>query len=191
MLKITLLNSTLKQYQPFFAFLGKFLLFYIFFALVYKFYLNQFDVSKFEIDAISKTVAKQTVWLIDVFGGDVRTFPNEIEASMKIIFKEKYTARIIEGCNAISVIILFAAFVFAFSNGLKRTLSFILLGSATIYILNIVRIALLTYAMYYYPEYEELLHGTIFPLFIYGVVFFLWVLWVTKFSGYAKKNVEE
>lgn len=180
-----------KQYQPFFAFLAKFLLFYLFFALGYKFYLSQFDIAKFEIDSISKSVANQTVYLINFFGGEVRTFPNEFEASMKIVFKEKYVARIIEGCNAISVIILFAAFVFAFSKGFKKTILFILLGSATIYILNIVRIALLTYAMYYYPEHEELLHGTIFPLFIYGVVFLLWVFWVTKFSGYAKKNIEE
>lgn len=191
MLKITLLNLMFKQYQPFFAFLAKFLLFYLFFALGYKFYLSQFDIAKFEIDSISKSVANQTVYLINFFGGEVRTFPNEFEASMKIVFKEKYVARIIEGCNAISVIILFAAFVFAFSKGFKKTILFILLGSATIYILNIVRIALLTYAMYYYPEHEELLHGTIFPLFIYGVVFLLWVFWVTKFSGYAKKNIEE
>lgn len=86
---------------------------------------------------------------------------------------------------------MFAAFIFAFSNGFKRTISFILIGSFIIYGLNIVRIALLTYALYYYPEYEELLHGTVFPLFIYGVVFLLWILWVTKFSGYAKRNIEK
>ena len=34
---------------------------------------------------------------------------------------------------------------------------------------------------------EEVLHGTLFPLFIYGVVFVLWILWVTKYSGYVKK----
>jgi hypothetical protein len=30
------------------------------------------------------------------------------------------------------------------------------------------------------------LHGVLFPLFIYGVVFILWVIWVSKFSLYAK-----
>ena len=49
-------------------------------------------------------------------------------------------------------------------------------------------IALLSYALYYYPTYEELLHGTVFPLFIYGVVFLLWVFWVLKFSAYAKEK---
>lgn len=152
-------------------------------------YLNQFDTAKYEIDYITHKVAHQTVGLINFFDGDAKALPNEFESSEKIIFKGKYIVRIIEGCNAISVIILFASFIFAFSNGFKRTLLFILLGSLIIYILNIARIAMLSYFLFFYPEYEELLHGTVFPLFIYGVVFLLWVLWVTKFSGYDKKVV--
>jgi exosortase family protein XrtF len=83
--------------------------------------------------------------------------------------------------------ILFAAFIFAFSNRLIKTFLFIITGLFLIYLLNITRIALLSYALYYYPTYEELLHGTIFPLFIYGIVFLLWIVWVTQFSGYDKK----
>ncbi len=191
MLKFTLLKSIYNQYKPFFAFLGKFLVFYIAFAFIYKLYLNQFDTNQLEVDTISEKVAHQTVGVINFFGGEASTHHHDFEPSMKIFFKEKYSARIIEGCNAISVIILFAAFIFAFSNGLKKTSLFIIVGSLLIYILNIIRIALLTYALYYYPKHEELLHGTIFPLFIYGVVFLLWILWVTKFSGYAKRNIEE
>lgn len=180
------MKSIFKKHQPFFTFLSKFLVFYIIFALIYKLYLNQFDTTQYEVDAISEKVAYQTVGLINFLGGEARTFHHDLEPSMKIMYKEKYSARIIEGCNAISVIILFAAFIFAFSSGFKKTISFIFFGSFIIYVLNIVRIALLTYALYYYPEYEELLHGTVFPLFIYGLVFLLWILWVTKFSDYAK-----
>lgn len=182
------MKTILLQYRSFFIFLGKFLLFYVFFAVLYKLYLNQYDKGNFEIDIISKNVAYQTVGLINFFGGEAITYMHDLEASMKIIYKEKYAARIVEGCNAISVIILFASFVFAFSNGFKRTLSFIFFGTLLIYGLNIVRIALLTYFLYYYPQYETLLHGTIFPLFIYGVVFILWVLWVTRFSGFNQQN---
>ncbi|MCB0745420.1 MAG: exosortase family protein XrtF [Ignavibacteriae bacterium] len=164
----------------------KFLAFYVIFAFTYKVYLNQFDASKFEVDSISENVSYQVTGLMNFLGSDAQTFKHDLEPSMKIIYNGKYSARIIEGCNAISVIILFAAFVFAFSNGFKKTISFIIIGSLIIYGLNIVRIALLTYALFYYPQYEELLHGTVFPLFIYGVVFLLWVLWVTKFSKYGK-----
>jgi exosortase family protein XrtF len=81
--------------------------------------------------------------------------------------------------------ILFAAFVIAFTGKLKKTLLFILIGITIIHILNILRIALLTMALYYYPASQHLLHGVIFPLIIYGVVVVLWVILVNKYSLHA------
>lgn len=174
------------QYKPFFTFLIKFILFYFVFAFIYNQFLNQFDVTKFELDSITKMVSDHTAYWMRFVGEDYEIIPNENEASMKVIYKGKYIARIIEGCNAISVIILFAAFVFAFASKWTKTILFILVGSVLVYVLNILRIGLLVWAIYHYPAYQEFLHGTIFPLFIYGVVFVLWIIWVTKFSNYAK-----
>jgi hypothetical protein len=39
-----------------------------------------------------------------------------------------------------------------------------------------------------FPGQVSFLHGVLFPLFIYGVVFILWVIWVSKFSLYAKNT---
>lgn len=188
MLKISELKSLLLQHKLFFKFLIKFLLFYAVFTFIYKFYLNQFNPSLNEVDSISVFVAHNTNDLLHLFNHDSKLVAHEFEPSIKIFYKGEYVSRIIEGCNAISVIILFAAFIFAFSSNVKRTFLYIVLGTLLIYCLNIVRIALLTYSLYYYPEYEELLHGTIFPLFIYGVVFLLWVGWVLKFSGNDRTN---
>lgn len=180
------MKTFLAQHKPFFIFLVKFLLFYLVFTFIYKQYLNQFDVSKNEVDEITQLVANQTVLFTRLFEDDVVALLHENDPSVKILYKEKYVSRIIEGCNAISVIILFAAFVFAFSSSLKRTFLFILIGGVLVYILNVIRISLLLYALYYFPQYESLLHETVFPLFIYGVVFILWVVWVVKISGYEK-----
>jgi exosortase family protein XrtF len=113
------------------------------------------------------------------------------QASIKLFLNNVYVARVVEGCNALSVIILFAAFVVAFTGKLKHTILFIFGGSLLIHILNVLRIALLSIALLHYPEHEEFLHGVIFPLFIYGVVFGLWVIWVNKFSTYAQKTVKQ
>lgn len=179
----------LAQYRSFFLFLIKFLLFYFVCTFVYKMYLNQYNPDLNEVDGISKTVAEQAKYVFDLFGQKAQILKHEKEPSIKIFYKGVYISRIIEGCNAVSIIILFAAFVFAFSSSFKKTLIFIISGVIFIYALNIVRIVLLILALYYNPEYEGLLHGTVFPLFIYGVVFLLWVFWVTKVSGYAKKDV--
>jgi exosortase family protein XrtF len=149
--------------------------------------LNTYNSSLNEVDGISKLVANQTKDLLVFFGHEATIEAHPTEPSIKIFYKEKYVSRIVEGCNAISVMILFAAFIFAFSNRFIKSFLFILIGLFLIYLLNIIRIALLSYALYYYPTYEELLHGTIFPLFIYGIVFLLWIVWVTQFSGYDKK----
>src|SRR5690606_1827035 len=131
-------------------------------------------------------VANHTEKTIEIFGHSADLKPNLFQSSINLFVENKIVARVVEGCNALSVIILFIAFVIAFKGRFKKTLFFILGGSILIYILNIIRIALIAIALYHYPQHEHLLHGVLFPLFIYGVVFLLWVIWVNKFSVYAK-----
>lgn len=187
-------NSILKKYlilyKPFLLFLGKFLLAYLLLTFVYQSYLGQFDVKKFEADDVTQLVAKQTKDLMLLFNYDASIVPNIKEASMNLFYNQRFMARIIEGCNGLSVIVLFISFVIAFSGKLKPTVLFIIGGSLLIHVLNVVRIALLCILMYYFPNQEHLLHGVVFPLFIYGVVFILWVIWVNKFSKYAAKNIK-
>ena len=177
-------------YKPFLLFLGKFLLTYLLLTLVYESYLGQFDANKNETDSFTKLVAKQTEDVLLLFNCDVKTVPNSKEPSEILYFKQKPIARIIEGCNALSVIILFISFIIAFSGKIKPTVLYIIGGSIFIHILNIFRIALLCVLIYYYPKQQHFWHGVAFPLFIYGVVFVLWIIWVNKFSNYAKKTVQ-
>ncbi|MGO3238755.1 MAG: hypothetical protein ACTIKA_10935 [Psychroflexus halocasei] len=53
-----------------------------------------------------------------------------------------------------------------------------------------MRIALLSIAIFEYPQYTDFLHTTLFPAFIYGVVFILWFVWVRNFNlNKTKKDV--
>jgi exosortase family protein XrtF len=172
------------RYKPFLVFLGTFFLVYIVLTLLYQGYLDSFGENK--IDSITKMVAGNTEGLLRLFDADTKVVLDESNLFYKLFYQQKYLARIIEGCNAISVVILFISFVIAFSGKLKATLFFVFGGSVLIYVLNIVRIVFLTILMFRFPEQEPFLHGVVFPLFIYGVVFILWVIWVNKFSKYAK-----
>ena len=181
------MKQLLLQYKPFFVFLLKFFVLYSVLTAGYRFYLHQFDEKALEVDGFTKIVAEQTKSVLEFFGKEVKVTANAFEPCMNLIYEGKFVARIIEGCNAVSVMILFAAFVFAFSTKWLKTIGYILIGCMIIHVLNIIRIALLAVALYHYPESEHLLHGVVFPLFIYTVVFILWVLWLQKFSGYAKQ----
>jgi exosortase family protein XrtF len=135
------------------------------------------------LQSVSLIKRKKTLSLID---NQSYTMLHLTEPSVKLFYKNKYISRIIEGCNGLSVIILFIAFVIAFSGKIKNTILFILFGTIVIHVLNVARIALLSIALYSYPEYEHFLHGVLFPLVIYGVVFILWVIWVNNYSSYAR-----
>ena len=177
------------QSRPFFVFLVRFFGVYAGLTLGYEWYLSQFDSTlAFEVDGFTQTVAHQVQWVLRLFHFDCTLMLHEYQASVKLMLNGKYVSRVVEGCNALSVMILFAAFVVAFSGKWKHTVGYILLGSMLIHVLNVLRFALLSIALYYHPDQEPLLHGVVFPLFIYGVVFGLWVIWVNKFSHYAKKT---
>jgi exosortase family protein XrtF len=137
---------------------------------------------------VTNLVARQCEELIDFAGFQAQVRPHPDEPSMKLIINDTYVARIIEGCNAISVIILFVSFVAAFSGKPKVTFMYMLSGSVLLYAVNLIRIVVLSIAVYVYPERSEILHSVVFPAIIYGMVFLLWVFWVNRFSNMIKKN---
>ena len=173
------------QYKPFLLFLGKFILCYLVLTFIYQTYLKCFDERNAEVDSFTQSVANQSAAVLSWVDSKSYTMPHLKEPSVKLFYKGKYISRIIEGCNALSVIILFISFVIAFTGKFKKTILFIAFGTILIHVLNIGRIALLCVALYHFPQYEHLLHGVIFPLVIYGIVFILWVIWVNKYSLYA------
>lgn len=184
------MTTYFKQYRPFFIFLIKFFSTYIGFTFLYQLYLNQFDsLIHYQVDDFTYFVAQQVHKTLLFFNYDSSIQLHEGQPSVKLFLNTIYIARVVEGCNAVSVIILFMSFVIAFSGKFKHMMFFIIGGSLIIHFLNIFRIALLCVALFYYPEQEHILHGVVFPLFIYGCVFGLWVIWVNKFSSYARKGI--
>src|SRR6476646_9321670 len=181
----------LLQYKPFLLFLAKFIASYLILTIIYQSYLSQFDAKKAEVDSFTQMVAQQSAAVLSWFDSQSYTMPHLIEPTVKLFYKSKYISRIIEGCNALSVMILFVSFVIAFTGRFKNTILYIIFGCVLIHLLNIGRIALLCVALYNYPQFEHLLHGVIFPLVIYGVLFLLWVIWVNRYSFYATETVKK
>ena len=175
------------KYKSVLRFIFMFLGSYLVFTVLYNLYLEFFRSPVYYPDYFTHLVAKQSEALISSFGYNAQILPHQSELSMKLIVNDAYLARIVEGCNAISIIILFASFVLSFFGKLKLTLLYLLAGAVIIYSMNIIRIAILAIGIYEYPEYTDFLHSIIFPLIIYGTVFILWLIWVRIYS--RKHNV--
>ena len=178
----------MKKHKNIVIFLIKFFATYFLLFAIYSSYLknSQQKNDGFKTASITTKVAAQTVWLLEAVGFHADYKQHEKELSVKILIENQYTARVIEGCNSVSLIILFIAFIVAFAGSIKATILFSLIGSILIYVVNIFRIAFLTAMIYKYPSHQEFLHNIVFPVIIYGAIFLLWVIWVNKFSNYKK-----
>ena len=182
------MKSLLIKYKSVIRFIVTFLAVYGVLTIGYNVFLNMSDGSKFYPDYLTNLVAQQTNALLNSVGYEASVIPHPDEPSMKIIINGKYVARVIEGCNAISIIIMFLSFIVAFAGKLKTTILYGLAGSIIIYAFNLFRIVVLSIGLYHYPWRKEILHNVIFPMLIYGTVFLLWMVWVNQFSKNKKVN---
>ncbi len=178
----------MNKYKNSILFLVKFFTTYFLLFAIYATYLSIFQVKKniFQCAPLTTKVADYTVYVLNMFGYNAASMQHKSEMSIKLLVNNQYIARVIEGCNSISIIILFIAFIIAFSGPKKATILYAFAGSIFIYLINILRIAFLTIMLYKFPNQQLLLHNLVFPAIIYGTTFLLWIIWVQKFSYHKK-----
>ena len=132
---------------------------------------------------MTRMVANHVYKTSKLLGYDADIEQHSDELSMMFMLNGDYVSRIIEGCNSVSIIILFLSFIIAFSGSLINTIWFGIFGSALIYIVNVLRIIALSVLYHRFPEYQTFLHDLLFPSVIYGLTFVLWITWVKFFSN--------
>ena len=181
-----LLLKLFKKYKTVVRFILSFLGSYIILVFLYQLYLDYY-FSRGLPDYLTRLVALQTEALINSFGYEAFVAPSSMYPLMNLSVNDIFIARIIEGCNSISLIILFLAFMLSFIGKTKPTLLFILGGSVIIYVMNIIRIALLSIGIYEMPGKVYFFHQIVFPLVIYGTVFLLWIIWIYIYTKTARK----
>ena len=175
-----------NDFKPVLKILLRFIILYVVFVLGYQFYLNGFKNGG--LDSFSTWVMTQVDFLQNQIGYPSQMVAGKLEDETTWFYVSgKYVSRMVEGCNAISVMILFLAFVFAFYEGFK-TYIFAAVGLVILHIMNVLRIVGLNVFLVDYPQYSKIGHDYLFPAIIYGSVVALWMVWI-KF--YAVKNVED
>jgi exosortase family protein XrtF len=85
-------------------------------------------------------------------------------------------------CLGLDMMYLFSSMIIAFPSKIKYTkkLTYILIGSLIIHIVNIIRIVCLILTLIYIPQYIKINHHIIFNLIICGIIFLMWVRWIAK-----------
>ena len=165
----------LKKYKPVLLFLGKFFAIYIIGSWAYNQYLSMYPT---KLDPISVSITEQSTYILSWFQDDLLIYYNVGYPQADIICNGDTLYAVIEGCNAISVIILFLSFLFAFNSNWKNYLWFVPLGILIIHVSNIFRIAFLGVVFLHVPKYSFYAHDILFPAWIYGTIVLLWIIWV-------------
>jgi len=174
----------LKDFKPVLSILLRFIIVYVVLLLVYQYYLNSFRQEG--LDPFSHCIAEQVKDVQNHLGYPTQLYHDIKGEQVYFYVRNFYPTRMVEGCNAISVMILFTAFVFAFYKG-PKTFIFILAGLILLYIMNLFRIVGLNIVMTDYKEYGKTFHDFIFPAVIYGTVVLLWLVWI-KFFALKNEN---
>ncbi|WP_160137097.1 exosortase family protein XrtF [Chryseobacterium sp. c4a] len=169
----------LKDFKPVLGILLRFIIIYLVLLFAYQFYLNASKDSG--LDPFSRIIANQVSALQNAIGYPSQLYNDVNNEQVWFYVKKQYVTRMVEGCNAISVMILFVSFVFAFYKGAK-TFVFVGVGLILLYIMNLLRIVGLNVVMAEHKEYGKMFHDFVFPAVIYGSVVLLWLIWIKFFA---------
>lgn len=174
----------LKDFKPVLGILLRFIIIYVVLLFAYQYYLNSFKIQG--LDPFSRIIADHVMIIQNKLNYPTLLYDDVANEQVYFYVKKEYVTRMVEGCNAISVMILFISFVFAFFKGTK-TFVFAAAGLLALYIMNVLRIAGLNIVTRDYPQYNKIAHDYIFPAVIYGSVVILWLIWI-KFFALKNEN---
>jgi exosortase family protein XrtF len=142
--------------------------------LLYEIYLAQnTPIDRFLIEFVGKSSTEVLIW----FG-----FEASYEVFSHIVSLNSLACVSVGApCNGLALFALFASFILATPVSNKPKFLFIPLGVIIIFLLNIIRISALTLNVKYYPESVDFNHHYLFAFIVYGVTFWIWMIWVDKF----------
>lgn len=167
------------DFKPILKVLLRFIIIYMVLLFAYQRYLQPFE--GVDLDPFSYWVANQVVYVQNALGYATVLLPEPLRETANFHSYGINTTRMVEGCNVVSVLILFVAFIFAFYKGFK-TFLFVIAGLVVLHIANVFRIAGLNLVYLEAPQYSKITHDYLFPAVIYGMVVVIWLVWIKFFA---------
>ncbi len=192
----------LKEFKPTILFLVKFFVIFLALSAMYGQYIKSYDTADPpQTDPITRFVTYNCVGAGNMMGYETMVLENdhlnyrvEDETTFDGLLMDGMNAiSVEEGCNGISIMLLFVAFVIAFGGKLLNLVIFIPAGLLFIHLANIGRLMLLSLLnVEMGGQAFHFFHKYFFTASIYLAVLLLWYLWAVKFSGKttAKKTKE-
>lgn len=147
---------------------------YILATAMYKMFLDQFHQTP---DPITKFTAIQAFNVLNLILHLEDTSIMVIGNELSYFYRDYKLLSIIEGCNAISVLIIYNLVIMGFSPFKYKTVLYALFTSLFIGLVNVLRISLLGIINLFWHHWTKEFHDIIFPTIIYATIVLLWMVW--------------
>jgi exosortase family protein XrtF len=158
-------------------FLLKFVGLYVVLNTIYGFVIESY---KPEVDPITYMVSVHTKYLLSLFHENIQVVLSNFKPTTALKYNGITIIAVFEGCNSINVMIVFIVFIISYSGSIKSMIKFIPLGLVIIYMMNLLRVTVLFWVAYYFPNKLYFFHKYLFTAIIYLVVFGLWYEWIRR-----------
>jgi exosortase family protein XrtF len=135
-----------------------------------------------------------TTNIVSVSAGMLEMLGYDFYATGRLIgIGESAGIYLVNGCSGISAIGLFVGFVVAYPGAWIPRIAFIFIGIGVIYLVNIIRIIVLTITQVQAPEMFTVTHDYSTTAIFYIVIFVLWMIWAnfgdsTRTAGSARET---
>jgi len=186
-------NSFLNDIPlPIRLFLGKALLFFVIWKLVYNVFLID---SKYLDHKLTSHVGESSVIVLnnslksmsgftavrelDSYTYQGEKVTNEITA---IYHNEDKILNIANVCNGLELMILYIGFIVCMPSTFLRKLKYIVIGVAILDLVNIIRCVGLIYLREYFQVYFQFAHHYLFNAIIYTSTFIIWMYFSRKIN---------
>lgn len=163
-----LLSGNSSQYREVILFLLKALLIYLTWYVMYTFWIlpdGRLD------QLVSRNIVSVTASMLRFSGYEVFAFDRVVGIGLS------RGLEIINGCNGIETIGLFAGFIAAYPGNRTKRWLFLPFGILVIYLVNVLRVFFLAILQHHQDSLFHFVHDYTFNLIFYLVVFLLWMIW--------------
>ena len=112
----------------------------------------------------------------------LRWFGESAAATGTQLASPRYSLEIKHGCDAIQASAFFVFAMLAFPSAVPRLarLRYVVVGTAMLLLLNLVRIITLYYTGVYYPAAFEVMHFDVWQTFFIFLALMLWLVWARR-----------
>jgi exosortase family protein XrtF len=169
------MKELFKKYKSALRFLSIFVGLYLLLNTLYGVWIQHYYP---QVDPFTISIAKQVAAILTFFGQAFSAGAELQSANVALLLNNEVVVYVFEGCNGINVMIVYLSFLVAYKGSRRHLLLFFFGGILLIYLLNLVRVALLAEVALFYPEQLYFFHKYLFTAFIYSVVFVLWYYWI-------------